>query len=115
MTLVDQSRVNELRELGGYEFVTDLWRAYLDICAVEIPRLETALRSGETKTSASLAHLIRSASGNVGAQALHEVCTSIETTLQSGSLNFSSFANQLTSIYKLMLACESLEAVMHGR
>ncbi len=85
---------------GQVEFVGELWRTFLEICAKDLSRLEHALMTENRNTARDIAHSLRSASGNVGASGLYLICTTIEDVARTSATDFADLAALLISTYE---------------
>ena len=71
---IDASKLQTLQELGGAEFVSDLVADFLAESQQTIGHLIEAATRGDIVAFRSHAHALRSASSNIGAHALGELC-----------------------------------------
>lgn len=72
--IIDASKLQTLRELGGAEFVADLIGDFLVEAEATIEHLVEAATTGDIVAFRSHAHALRSASSNIGAHAIGELC-----------------------------------------
>ncbi len=72
--IVDASKLQTLQELGGAGFVSDLVADFLVEAEETIGHLVEAAARGDIVAFRSQAHALRSASTNIGAHALGELC-----------------------------------------
>lgn len=106
MKLLDEARLTELQELGGDEFVSELWRVYLETCAQVVPELRAAVTAQNFAEIARCAHLLKSASGNVGASGFFDICGKIEAAALAHHGKLSDLMPSLESMYSQTLGCE---------
>ena len=72
--VLDETKLHTLRELGGESFVAELVGDYLLEAEESIARLEAAAAGGDIVAFRFHAHALRSASTNIGACAIGELC-----------------------------------------
>ena len=80
--------VNKAEALSRLENDTELYdeivAVFLEDTPVQIENLQAALEAGDDATSLRLAHSLKSASGNVGANSLREVAFAMESAARKG-------------------------------
>ncbi len=76
--VLDDERLNSLREIGGEGFIVDLLRDFLDDAGNLFRRLETALEAGDTASVTADAHALASSAANVGAVRLNRLGLALE-------------------------------------
>jgi HPt (histidine-containing phosphotransfer) domain-containing protein len=64
-----------------------------------VDALSEACRRGDTATVRTLAHSLRSASGNVGAQRMHDRCRELEEEAEQGTEGLEALAQALRDEY----------------
>jgi HPt (histidine-containing phosphotransfer) domain-containing protein len=81
--------------MGDDEFAEDLVRIFLDDAAAQLERLRAAVERGDRGEVAEAAHRMKGAGGNVGAEALAEVCHALEAAARRPDSRFlpEGFAN----------------------
>jgi len=78
---IDPAVIEALRELGGAEdpgLLVELIDLYLQDAPQRMAEIEQSLASGDWKLLERAAHTLKSASANIGALALSEVCRELE-------------------------------------
>lgn len=70
----DDTKLQELRELGGEEFVRELVGEFLSDATEIIAELGQVLASGDLVEFRNMSHALRSSAANVGAKAIYELC-----------------------------------------
>lgn len=75
-SVVDESLLAELEQLGGREFVLNLVEEFFSDAERLIVELQTAAAAGDSHRFRLEAHGLQSASANVGARTVHEICVS---------------------------------------
>ncbi len=74
-----------LHRLGGdLELAVDVLRAYLDDTPQRLADLRDAAERGETQRAKAIAHTVKGASANVGAEAVREAAADIEAAAAAG-------------------------------
>jgi two-component system sensor histidine kinase RpfC len=73
-SLIDEPLLSELEQLGGRDFVSDLVEEFLSDANHLIAELQTAAACGDSHRFRLEAHGLQSASANVGAKIVHEIC-----------------------------------------
>jgi HPt (histidine-containing phosphotransfer) domain-containing protein len=81
-TRLDPAAVEELRELGGDEFVADLVATFL----ADAPPLLGALRGSEVDEVRRAAHTLKSNGATFGATRLSGLCRELEEQAKAGDL-----------------------------
>lgn len=72
--IIDESLLVELEQLGGRDFVLSLVEEFFSDADRLLVELRDAAASGDTHRFRLEAHGLQSASANVGARAVHEIC-----------------------------------------
>jgi len=75
-SVLDESLLVELERLGGRDFVLSLVEEFLSDADHLVGELRSAAVSGDSHRFRLEAHGLQSASANVGARAVHEICVS---------------------------------------
>ena len=70
--------------MGDDEFAQELVQVFLDDAAVQLERLRVAVEQADCNEAAEVAHRLKGAGGNVGAEILSEVCRKLETAGRGG-------------------------------
>jgi two-component system sensor histidine kinase RpfC len=73
---IDESLLLELEQLGGREFILKLVEEFFSDADCIIDELRSAAASGDSHRFRLEAHGLQSASANVGARMVHEICVS---------------------------------------
>jgi len=81
-TRLDPAALEELRQLGGDEFVTDL----IDTFFADAPPLLAALRGQDVDEVRRAAHTLKSNGTTFGATRLSELCRELEEQAKAGDL-----------------------------
>lgn len=71
--------------MGDDEFAGELVRVFLDDSAAQLERLRVAVERADCGEAAEVAHRLKGAGGNVGAEVLAEVCRVLEASSRQGS------------------------------
>ena len=71
---IEMNKLEELRRLGGAEFVEDLVHQFLDDSIAVLRDLAAAVRHGDVDSFREQAHALRSGAANVGARGVYEMC-----------------------------------------
>ena len=90
MALLDQKALDNIRALdeeGGESVLVEVIGIYLKEAGRHINRLQAALESRDATEIDRVAHAFKSASQNVGASQLGELCRQLERQGKSGELN----------------------------
>ena len=69
---------------GDEELYREIVGVYLEDSPVQVGKLEEALKNGDAATAMRLAHSLKSASGNVGAEALRDIAYRMEMGAKNG-------------------------------
>ncbi len=84
---VDQlDQIRALQRPGESDLLERVVRSFRDSSAALRADLERAVQTGQADTVSSLAHGLKSASGNIGAQVLMNLCRQLEKAGRSGDL-----------------------------
>lgn len=70
----DEVKLQELRDLGGEDFVRDLVTEFVDDATEIIASLGEVLAVGDMAEFRNMSHALRSSAANVGAKAIYELC-----------------------------------------
>jgi HPt (histidine-containing phosphotransfer) domain-containing protein len=81
-TRLDPAALDELRELGGDEFVADLVQTFL----ADAPPLLAALRGSDVDEVRRAAHTLKSNGTTFGATTFSELCRELEEQAKTGDL-----------------------------
>jgi len=74
-----------LHRLGGdLELAVDVLRAYLDDVPQRLADLRDASERGESQRAKAIAHTVKGASANVGAEAVRQAAAQIESAAAAG-------------------------------
>jgi HPt (histidine-containing phosphotransfer) domain-containing protein len=79
--VLDPRRVAALKALGGTDepdLLARLVEAFAQGARATLARMAQALDAADARAVADLAHDLRGSSGNMGAQALYDLCTEVE-------------------------------------
>jgi HPt (histidine-containing phosphotransfer) domain-containing protein len=82
-TRLDPAALEELRQLGGDDFLADLAATFLD----EAPPLLAALRGSEVDEVRRAAHTLKSNGATFGATRFAELCRELEEQARAGDLS----------------------------
>ncbi|MEQ1534151.1 MAG: response regulator [Sideroxydans sp.] len=93
-TFLDEHTLQQLALLGEGQsnFMQVVIRGYISETEKILDAMRTALRNREYATLKELAHIIKGSSGNVGAEAMYQLCT---TLMQQSSTEMESNASEL--------------------
>ena len=75
-SVIDDSLLAELEQLGGREFVSNLVEEFFSDVERLIAELQSAAVAGDAHRFRLEAHGLQSASANVGARTVHDICVS---------------------------------------
>ena len=81
----------------------------VDTGMVDLSKMESAIREGDTDTAAKAAHSIKGASGNLGIMDMYELARTIEAELRNN--NLASAQNQLKELREKL---ETLAKLVKG-
>ena len=84
---VDPAVVENLRELGGSEMLSELTEMFLDDVSSRFPALREALEEGDASSVEQIAHALIGSSGNMGARRMAAICTELQYVGASGDLS----------------------------
>jgi HPt (histidine-containing phosphotransfer) domain-containing protein len=84
---LDEQVLDNLREIAGGGFLKELANIYLADAPARLAVLRDAVRTGNATLLASAAHALKSASGNIGASAVHELCNELESIGRTGAID----------------------------
>jgi CheY-like chemotaxis protein len=98
---LDARVLGQLRALDapGSGFLHGVIGLFLATAPGRIDALSEASRRGDTATVRTLAHALRSACGNVGAQRMHDLCREIEDEAERGPAGREALAQALRDEY----------------
>jgi two-component system sensor histidine kinase RpfC len=71
---IELQKLDELKRLGGEDFVEDLVQQFLDDSIEVLRDLSRAARAGDATAFREHAHALRSGAANVGARGVYEMC-----------------------------------------
>jgi two-component system sensor histidine kinase RpfC len=99
-TLLNENTVHQLKVLGGEsdDFLEVVINGFLEEGEQLLDAMNTALANQEYNTFKELAHALKGSSGNVGAEALFQVCREISQLSQSELRDFAD--SQLSAAQK---------------
>jgi HPt (histidine-containing phosphotransfer) domain-containing protein len=80
---VDLERIRTIC-MGDEEFMQELIGIYLDDAPTQLEILREAVAAADSKRTSSVAHRLKGASGNVGAERLSELCQKLEALGRNG-------------------------------
>jgi two-component system sensor histidine kinase RpfC len=72
---IDVSTLNELEKIGGSEFVNELAAEFLEDVPNILRVLDEAAVTGDAETFYQQMHILRSASANIGARGIYDICS----------------------------------------
>ena len=87
--VLDPAVVDSLRQLtppGEPDVLTEILTVFLAEVPRRLDRLKAAWRAGDAAEVQRAAHSLRGSSGNIGADALFEVCKQIDERAKAGEL-----------------------------
>ena len=70
--------------MGDEKFAGELVRVFLDDSVVQLERLRVAVELANGQEAAEVAHRLKGAGGNVGAEILAQVCKELESSAKTG-------------------------------
>ena len=71
---IEAQKLEELKQLGGTEFVDDLVHQFLDDSIDVLRALAEAARTGDVERFREQTHALRSGAANIGARSIYELC-----------------------------------------
>jgi two-component system sensor histidine kinase RpfC len=71
---IETQKLEELKQLGGTEFVDDLVHQFLDDSIDVLRALADAARTGDVERFREQTHALRSGAANIGARSIYELC-----------------------------------------
>jgi two-component system sensor histidine kinase RpfC len=71
---IEAQKLEELKRLGGTEFVDDLVHQFLDDSIEVLRALAEAVRTGDVERFREQTHALRSGAANIGARSIYELC-----------------------------------------
>jgi len=71
---IETQKLEELKQLGGTEFVDDLVHQFLDDSIDVLRALADAARTGNVERFREQTHALRSGAANIGARSIYELC-----------------------------------------
>ncbi|HET7270724.1 MAG TPA: response regulator [Rubrobacter sp.] len=83
---LDRRVIEDLRELGGPEMLSELAEMFLDDAQSAIDTLKGAAERDDAQTLERVAHTLKGSSGNMGAREMAQVCARLEDLGASGEL-----------------------------
>jgi HPt (histidine-containing phosphotransfer) domain-containing protein len=89
LPVLDPAVINTLRQLtvpGEPDVLTDVLKLFLDEVPARIGRLRNAFAAGDIEGVHRAAHSLKGSAGNIGAQAMFEVCKQLDGIGKSGGL-----------------------------
>src|SRR5215207_7992144 len=84
---LDHAVIENLRELGGSEMLSELTEMFLDDVSSRFPALREALEGGDASSVEQIAHALIGSSGNMGARRMAAICTELQYVGASGDLS----------------------------
>jgi HPt (histidine-containing phosphotransfer) domain-containing protein len=75
---LDARVIENLREIGGQEMISELAEMFLDDARSAIDTLKEAVEGGDARTVRRAAHTLKGSSGNMGAGGMARVCARLE-------------------------------------
>ena len=84
--MTDVCNFDRLRtvSMGDDEFAGELVRVFLDDATVQLERLRLAVERGDCREASEVAHRLKGAGGNVGAEVFAKACSSLEVAGRDG-------------------------------
>lgn len=86
LPLLHPATLNELREIGGQSFLTELIQIYLDDIPLRFTELRQALANNQREPFIRAAHTIKGSSSNLGATQLQHLAGELESTAKTAPL-----------------------------
>ena len=81
--MLDQAMIDSLKDLLGEKFI-ELVSAFISDCSARLERMQDAVDAPDLSVIRSEAHGIKGSSRNIGANALGDICSIIETKAAKG-------------------------------
>jgi two-component system sensor histidine kinase/response regulator len=86
-TPVDQAVLENLRELGGSEMVSELVEMFFEDASSSLSALREAVEGGDVHSVERIAHTLKGSSGNMGAKRMAGLWSELEEVGASGDLS----------------------------
>ena len=84
--VLDRAVVENLRELGGSEMISELKEMFFDDSESALTALRNAVEAGGARSVGRVAHALKGSSGNMGAKRMAALCAELEEIGHSGEL-----------------------------
>jgi two-component system sensor histidine kinase/response regulator len=84
---LERAVVENLRELGGQEMLSELSEMFLNGASSALRDLKEAIQSEESPSVERTAHTLKGSSGNMGAKRMAELCAELQDAGTSGDLS----------------------------
>ena len=100
--VLDPAVVESLRRLtppGEPDVLTEILTVFLSEVPRRIDRLKASWRAGQSTDVQRAAHSLKGSSGNIGADALYEVCRAIDERAKAGELRLDELISALDREY----------------
>jgi two-component system sensor histidine kinase/response regulator len=83
---VDHAVIENLRELGGSEMISELAEMFLDDARSDLRTLREAVEESDARSVERVAHTLGGSSGNMGATRMAVICAELQNVGTSGDL-----------------------------
>jgi CheY-like chemotaxis protein/HPt (histidine-containing phosphotransfer) domain-containing protein len=83
---VDHAVIENLRELGGSEMISELAEMFLDDARSDLRTLHEAVEESDARSVERVAHTLGGSSGNMGATRMAVICAELQNVGTSGDL-----------------------------
>ena len=111
--VLDSAVVENLRELGGSEMISELTEMFFEDTVSGLAALQAAVESSDAPTVERVAHTLKGSSGNMGARRMSAICAELEDAGACGDLVRSpGLLERLVEEYGRV--CPALEAEIGG-
>jgi HPt (histidine-containing phosphotransfer) domain-containing protein len=87
LAALDPAALDNLRELGGGDFVADLANTFLEDAPQSLATLRRSLEQGDTDELRRTAHTLKSNGATFGAEEFSDLCRRLEEQARNGELD----------------------------
>jgi HPt (histidine-containing phosphotransfer) domain-containing protein len=99
MPVIDQTTFNELKQMSGEDFITELIDAFLDDAPEMIRNMQTALEAGDVESFRRNAHSMKSNANTFGATELGALARELELMGKENNLDIGNKLEILKEAY----------------
>jgi HPt (histidine-containing phosphotransfer) domain-containing protein len=103
--IIDSSVINELKEMGGQEFLTELIEMFLQQAETIMDEIKNFSNTKDASSLSKSAHKLKGSCLNLGAKDMSAICQIIENSSRENNLeNIDSNLSDLLNIYEITVA-----------